>query len=72
MEPSKTETEKASLDFTFEAALPFSSSFDANAVAKALSGDAELRPEHVSREISVEGHVLKVSHFIERYKNEAF
>ena len=47
------------MDFSFEASLPFSSARDAKAVAEALAADAELRPEHVSREITVDEETLK-------------
>ena len=49
----------AQMDFCFEASLPFSSARDAKAVAEALSADAELRPEYVSREITVDERTLK-------------
>lgn len=51
------------MDFTFEATLPFLTSQHATAVANALSADAELRPEHVVREISVEEQTLKARQF---------
>eukprot|EP00210_Caulerpa_lentillifera_P005918 g5658.t1 len=54
-------TAEESLKHIFEACLPFASNEEASAVTAALSADAELRPEHVSRSIVVEDNILKVT-----------
>lgn len=57
-------TVEKSFEYGFEASLPFATNEEASAVNAALSADAELRPEHVSRNIEVQDNVLKVLIFL--------
>lgn len=53
-------TADQSFEYGFEASLPFATNEEVSAVNAALSADAELRPEHVSRNIEVQDNLLKV------------
>mmetsp|Transcript_70253 Transcript_70253/g.222797 ORF Transcript_70253/g.222797 Transcript_70253/m.222797 type:complete len:92 (+) Transcript_70253:374-649(+) len=49
-----------SKDFTFHVEVPFATAADATVVMNTLRVDPELQPNKVSKELSVDGSILKI------------